>query len=350
MTIDRIGQQIGHYRLTRLLGQGGFAEVYLGEHIHLNTQAAIKVLRTQIARDDVASFRTEARTIAHLRHPNIVAILDFGVENDTPFLVMEYAPNGTLRQRHPRGVPLTLPVLLPYAKQVAAALQYAHSNNLIHRDVKPENMLLNYKNDVLLSDFGIALVVQSTHPQSNKEPAGTWAYMAPEQIEGRPCAASDQYALGIIVYEWLTGVQPFQGKYVEVASQHLKAVPPAMSEKLPTISPEVEKVVLISLAKDPKQRFGSVQAFATALEQACQEDLSTKLMPRGNSSSQSAISAKEPIMEAALNGPSGRMFLRSSVVTIGSMNDNQFVISDPSVSPHHAEIRSERERAIVSLI
>jgi serine/threonine protein kinase/limonene-1,2-epoxide hydrolase len=343
VTTGRIGQQLGHYRLIRLLGQGGFAEVYLGEHIHLNTQAAIKVLRTQIARDDVASFRTEARTIAHLKHPNIVPILDFGVENDTPFLVMEYAPAGNLRQRHPRGIPLPLPILLPYVKQVASALQYAHIYNLIHRDVKPENMLLNYKNDILLSDFGIALVIQSTPSQSTKEPAGTWAYMAPEQIQGRPCAASDQYALGIVVYEWLTGVLPFQGNYVEVASQHLKATPPPMSEKLPTVLPDVEKVVLISLAKDPKQRFGSAQAFANALEQAYQTDLSTRSMTPGNFSSQSTISVKEPIMEATLNGPSGRMVLRSSIVTLGSMYDNLYVISEPSVSPHHAEIRLDRQ-------
>ncbi len=341
--IGRLGQQLGNYRLVRLLGKGGFAEVYLGEHIHLNTQAAIKLLRTQLARDDVASFRTEARTIAHLKHPNIVSILDFGVENDLPFLVMEYAPNGTLRQRHPKGESLPLPIVLQYVKQVAAALQYAHTNNLIHRDVKPENMLLNNNNDVLLSDFGIAIVVQSTQPQSNKELAGTWAYMAPEQIQGKPCAASDQYSLGIVVYEWLTGVQPFQGNYVEVASQHLEAIPPPLSNKLSPNLPEVEKVVQISLAKDPQKRFGSVQAFANALEQAYQVDLSTRSMQLRNSSSQTTISAKEPMMVATLNGPSGRMVLRLPVNTIGSMYDNQYVISEPSVSPHHAEIRLERQ-------
>src|SRR2546429_8853922 len=107
-----IGQQLGNYRLLRLLGQGGFADVYLGEHIHLNTQAAIKVLQVQIASDDVTSFRTEARTIAHLKHPHIVPILDFDIENNTPFLIMEYAPNGTLRQRHPRGTTVSLPLVI----------------------------------------------------------------------------------------------------------------------------------------------------------------------------------------------------------------------------------------------
>src|SRR5207244_9753004 len=104
---DLVGQQLGHYRLTRLLGHGGFADVYLGEHIHLNTLAAIKVLDTRLASDEIAQFRNEARTIARLEHPHIVRVLDFGVEDGVPFLVMSYAPNGTLRQRHPRGARLS---------------------------------------------------------------------------------------------------------------------------------------------------------------------------------------------------------------------------------------------------
>src|SRR5690349_6078231 len=116
---DRVGQQLGSYRLVRLLGEGGFAEVYLGEHIHLGTQAAIKVLHAQLASDEMEHFRNEARTIARLEHPHIVRILDFGVEGKTPFLVMSYAPNGTLRHRHPKGVPLPPATIVSYVKQVA---------------------------------------------------------------------------------------------------------------------------------------------------------------------------------------------------------------------------------------
>src|SRR5437667_3426500 len=148
---DRVGQQLGNYQLIRLLGEGGFAEVYLGEHIHLGTQAAIKVLHTQLASEEVDGFRTEARTIARLLHPHIVRVLDFGVEGKTPFLVMDYASNGTLRQRHPKGTPLSLVTIVSYVKQVAPALQYAHDQRLIHRDIKPENMLVGRYNDVLLS-------------------------------------------------------------------------------------------------------------------------------------------------------------------------------------------------------
>src|SRR2546421_11433328 len=113
---DRVGQQLGNYQLLRLLGEGGFAEVYLGEHIHLGTQAAIKVLHTRLASDDVEKFRAEARTIARLIHPNIVRVLDFGVEGKTPFLVMDYAPNGTLRQRHAKGTQVPLAIVVSYIK------------------------------------------------------------------------------------------------------------------------------------------------------------------------------------------------------------------------------------------
>src|SRR6266576_2183411 len=202
--IDRVGQQLGNYRLSRLIGHGGFAEVYLGEHIHLNTQAAIKVLQIRLTGSHLEQFRNEARTIASLVHPNIVRVLDFGVEDDIPYLVMDYAPNGTLRQLHPRGTALALQNIVPYVKQVALALQYAHDRKLIHRDIKPENMLLGANGEVLLSDFGLVLLAQSTGSQTAKEMAGTLPYMAPEQINGKPRSASDQYALGIVLYEWLS--------------------------------------------------------------------------------------------------------------------------------------------------
>lgn len=147
---DRAGQQFGNYRLLHLLGQGGFAEVYLGEHVYLGTHAAIKVLHTRLSKDDLEGFRDEARIIARLVHPNIVRVLEFGVEASIPFLVMDYAPKGTLRQRHPKGSRLSIDTILPYIKQVAAGLQYAHNEKLIHRDIKPENMLVGRNREILL--------------------------------------------------------------------------------------------------------------------------------------------------------------------------------------------------------
>ena len=264
---DRVGQQLGNYRLIQLLGRGNFAEVYLGQHIHLHTLAAIKVLHGQLAGNDLETFLTEARTIARLRHPHIVQILDFGVEHTLPFLVMDYASNGNLRQRHPKGIPLPLATVVSYVNQVAEALQYAHEQRLIHRDIKPENMLVGRNNEVLLSDFGIATVVHNSHSQQIQDTAGTIAYMAPEQIQAHPGPGSDQYALGVVVYEWLSGDRPFHGSLLEIATKHTLVPPPSLCEKAPTLPSAVEHVVLKALAKDPRQRFASVQTFALALEE-----------------------------------------------------------------------------------
>ncbi len=267
---NRVGQQLGRYRLVRLLGQGSFADVYQGEHLYLKSEAAVKVLRTQLAEEDADSFLNEAQTIAHLVHPNIVRTFDFDVQEGTPFLVMDCAPSGTLRQRHLKGIAVPLQTIVQYVKQIADALQYAHNQKFIHRDVKPENMLLGRRNEVLLSDFGIVQVVQNTLSENEgaQKIEGTIAYMAPEQLRGKARFATDQYALGIVVYEWLSGNRPFQGSLSEMASQHLFVPPPSLREKVPTISPAVEEVVMMALAKEPKQRFANVQAFANALEQA----------------------------------------------------------------------------------
>lgn len=275
---DRVGQQLGSYQLLRLLGRGGFAEVYLGEHVRLNNHAAIKVLNTQLADSDAESFQREAYTIARLLHPHIIRVFDYDVAEGTPFLIMDYAPHGTLRDLHPKGTRFPLPSIVSYVKQVADALHYAHSQKVIHRDIKPENMLLGHNHEVLLSDFGIATMTQSSRYQHTQDIIGTAAYMPPEQLQGKPRPASDQYALGIVVYEWLSGERPFQGSFTEIASQHMFAPPPPLREKV-AVLPNVEQVVMIALDKDPDRRFQSVQAFATAFEQACQSDEPTYFTP-----------------------------------------------------------------------
>src|SRR6266566_4774023 len=269
---DRVGQRLGNYRLVRKIGQGGFAEVYLGQHIYLDTFAAIKVLHARLESDDVEYFLTEARTVARLLHPNIVRVLEFNVEDTTPFLVVDYAPNGTLRKRHAGGFPVPQAAIVSYTRQVAAALEYAHEQKVIHRDVKPENMLVGRRNEILLSDFGIAVVSHSSRYSSGtqgiQDMSGTVAYMAPEQIQSQACPNSDQYSLGIVVYEWLCGTRPFQGSFAEIAVKHTLALPPSLLEKIPDLPPAVEEVVKKALAKDPQQRFENVQIFAIALEKA----------------------------------------------------------------------------------
>jgi serine/threonine protein kinase len=274
MTIDYRGQQLGSYRLLRLLGRGGFADVYLGEHIHLKSLAAIKVLYTRLADELEASFLNEARILAHLTHPHIIRVLDYGLQEGVPFLVMEYAPHGTLRQRHPRDTHLDLTTVVDYVRQIADGLQYAHDQKLIHRDLKPENLLIGQRDELLLSDFGVALIAQTTRASASASSfAGTAAYMAPEQLQGKPVFASDQYSLGIMVYEWLCGTRPFQGTFLEMYSQHMSVPPAPLHNHAARIPPAVEEVVLTALAKDPGRRFASVRAFATAFEQASQPSL-----------------------------------------------------------------------------
>ncbi len=268
---DWLGQQFGEYHLSYFLGRGSFGDVYLGEHVSDASIAAVKVLHVRLTeKRDVKSFINEARTM-RLVHSNIARVLDFGIrEDDIPFIVMEYAPNGTLRQRHPRNTRLPPATVVLYIKQLADALQYAHERRVIHRDVKPENILLGSNFEILLSDFGIATVAHSTHSVRDQGPAGTASYMAPEQIQGKPVPASDQYALGIMAYEWLCGERPFQGSAMEIAIQHSIATPPSLCAKVPGLSPEIEQVIMKALAKDPRARYANVIAFARALKEASQ--------------------------------------------------------------------------------
>ena len=343
---DRVGQRLGNYRVIRLLGKGGFGDVYLGEHIHLNTQVAIKVLQTRLVGSNLEQFRVEAQTIARLVHPHIVRIFDFGVEDDIPFLVMDYAPNGILRQRHPKGIPVPAKSIVAYVKQVAAALQYAHDRKLIHRDVKPENMLLGLTGDVLLSDFGLVLIAQSTGSQTTKEVAGTIPYMAPEQINGKPRPASDQYALGIVIYEWLSGERPFNGSFVEIATQHLMIPPAALYGRVAGVSPAMEEVVFTALAKDPQQRYASVQDLAMALEQACERTqaplpVSPLPMTSSDQSSQPTYVVAPPgqaVQSIVVVSPSSQLSESTYVVTPPS----QQVLLDSTITPPQQPVQQEK--------
>jgi len=268
---DRIGQQLGNYRLIRMLGQGGCAEVYLAEHQRLKTQAAIKVLYGRMNAQDIQNFTKEAQTIADLRHPHIISLFDFDVENGVPFLVMDYAPHGSLAEQHPLPTVLSFPVILSYLRQIGEALQFAHSQHFVHRDMKPENVLIGRQNQLLLSDFGVATMAYNSTSLRTQTIVGTTPYMAPEQILGKVCEASDQYALGIMVYGWLCGRLPFQGSAMEIIAQHLSAPPTPVRVYDPALSPHVEQVLLKVLAKEPMQRFATVSDFVTALEQAGSE-------------------------------------------------------------------------------
>ena len=267
---DRLGQQLGNYRFVKLLGKGGFAEVYLGQHVRLaSKQAAVKILH--LLDVDARKFQEEAETTEKLVHPHIVRLLDFDIEQDTPFLVLDFAPGGSLRTRHPKGSIVPLATVGEYLKELASALQYAHDLHILHRDMKPDNVLIGRQRELLLSDFGIAVLSQTgrTSLEASYGIGGTPYYMAPEAYRGKPEKASDQYALAVVVYEWLCGSVPFsQGNFIQLGYQHAHEPLPPLGERNPAIPSEVEAVIMKALAKEPKDRFASVQAFATALDQA----------------------------------------------------------------------------------
>lgn len=269
---NKVGQQIGNYRLLKLLGTGGFAEVYLGEHIYLNTHAAIKILQA-VGPVEQTFFLKEAKIIASLTHPNIVKLLDYTVENGVPMIVMELAIHGSLRNRHQRGQLVQIETIIAYLKQIAPALDYAHASGLIHRDIKPDNMLVNASGQILVSDFGIAATMHmNAHSmQTGRQYAGTPYYSAPEQLQGNPCAASDQYALAVVVYEWLSGKVPFTGTFTEIAMKHIQEQPVPLHQLTTGIDKGVSDVVMKALEKDPKQRFGSIKDFTTGLEEAIEK-------------------------------------------------------------------------------
>lgn len=274
----RLKQQFGNYYLHRKLGQGETSEIYLGTHVLFHDLVAIKFI-SRLTENDFTRFIDQASVLTRLRHPHIVSVRDFGTSNGTAFLVMDYVPNGHLRQRHPKGSRLPLQVVVKYVKQIAAALDYVHQHNLVHRDIKPHNMLLGEHNEVMLSDFGIAVTTHSLHNQQDytDDFEGTAPYAAPEQFLGKPCRASDQYSLGIVVYEWLSGNWPFDGSFEEITHKHLFATPPSLLQSGVPISPEVEQVILKALAKEPAERFANIMSFATALEEACNLSRNTEV-------------------------------------------------------------------------
>ncbi len=267
----RLEQFFSDYRLLRFLGGGGSAEVYLAEHLQFKTLMAIKVLFGRMRARETQIFMQEAQMIAAVHHPHIINLFDFGVQDGTPFLVMDYAPNGSLADRHLLHTILPLSLVLSYLKQIGEALQFAHEQHFIHRNLKPENILIGYQNELLLSDFGMANMTHSATSLKAQTIVSTTSYMAPEQILGNPCQASDQYALASIIYRWLCGRPPFTGSAMEIVTQHLSAMPPPPQTYNTALSPDIAGVLCKALAKEPGQRFTNISTFVQALEQASKD-------------------------------------------------------------------------------
>ena len=275
------------YRIVRPLGSGSTGEVYLVEDTLRDRQEVVlKLLHayarplTHDAQSASRAFRFEAGAISQLIHPNILPLLDYGAETVNgeivPFIVTPYCPEGSLatwlEQRSNDDV-LTLEDAARLVRQIADALQYAHNQGIVHRDVKSANVFihstLNGPPTMLVADFGFAQPI-SEEWANGLDIRGTPAYMAPEQWEGQVVPASDQYALGVLVYQLLTGRLPFEGSIEQLRDAHLKSWPPAPSALNPTLSPEIDAVIGQALAKKPGERFPTVTAFANAYTGAIQ--------------------------------------------------------------------------------
>ena len=260
-------EQLGRYHLLRLIASGGMGEIHLAEDLSINRQVAIKVIRSGVASntgeasDAAKLFEREAKAIAKLDHPHILPLYDYGEQKKdgmvTTYLVMPYRPEGSLANwLAQRGTanPLSLEDVEHIISQAASALQYTHDQQLIHQDVKPSNFLIraNKENpnrpDVLVSDFGIARLSNMTSGASQSV-RGTPSYMAPEQWEGHPVPASDQYALAVMTYELVTGRSPFRGNPLQMMFAHVNTQPPAPSSVNPALSPALDAVILRGLAK-----------------------------------------------------------------------------------------------------
>ena len=260
--------QLGYYELVRPLGEGGMAQVYLGRDLRLGRDVAVKVLDEQLS--ERQSFRErflrEAQVAAALDHPNIVPIFDFGASEGHTYLVMPYVSGGSL-QDHLNRAPMPPSTVTAYGSQMADALAFAHERGVVHRDVKPANMLLHADGRLMLADFGLAKILDGTPPRRPGRPdAGTPEYMAPEQIDGRTDERSDIYGLGVVLYLLFTGQLPFAGSTSdEVMDGHLYRSVTLPRTLNPQVTPAMQDVLLRALAKDPSARFQRATELGAAL-------------------------------------------------------------------------------------
>jgi eukaryotic-like serine/threonine-protein kinase len=259
-----IGKRIsGRYKVIDMVGGGGMANVYLAHDMILDRDVAVKMLRLDFANDEefIRRFHREAQSATSLVHPNIVSIYDVGEEKDLYYIVMEYVPGQTLKQYIQQNSPLAVEETLDIMKQLISAISQAHQNNIIHRDIKPQNILIDHTGNVKITDFGIAMALSATSITQTNSVLGSVHYLSPEQARGGMAnKKSDIYSLGIVMFELLTGRLPFSGESaVSIALKHLQSETPSVRRWNPIIPQSVENIVLKATAKDPFHRYNSVE-------------------------------------------------------------------------------------------
>jgi hypothetical protein len=274
-----IGELIGgRYEIEELVGTGGMSSVYRARDTVLERWVALKVLHEHFSVDPeyVERFRREARAIARLNHPNIVTVIDRGEFGDRQFIVFEHVPGENLKEVVEREGPLPVPQALALTYQIARGLAFAHEHGVVHRDVKPQNVLLDESGTAKVTDFGIA---RSLDPSEELTQTGTLLgtsdYIAPEQASGQPVdARTDQYSLGVLLYELLTGEVPYRAEsFMAVAMRHLRDPVPSVRERRPNVSARVDEIVARAMAKRPEHRFPSTEAMMGAIEAALADEV-----------------------------------------------------------------------------
>ncbi len=303
-----IGQTLGKYQLLKELGRGGFATVYQGYDAGLERYVALKVLHPELTRDEVAlrRFQREAMAVARMRHANIIIVYEFGEDpvSGSAYIVMEYVEGDTLKGR--LGKPIPLAETQRIIGDVASALDYAHNRGVIHRDIKPANILITNENQVVLADFGIALLAQNSSSLT-RGLLGTPQYMAPEQALGEPIdARSDLYALGIVLYEMLAGQPPFRGDSpLATLALQVNAPLPKLRAINPAVPEAVEAMIERALAKDPAQRYPTAAEFRAALQEAAESAQSAMGMATYSPDVAAAAQQRQQSGDARLGGLPG---------------------------------------------
>lgn len=314
------GQHLGKYEIVSEIGRGGMAVVYKAYDPSLQRHVALKVLSPRLMSDEqiIRRFEREATTAANLKHPNIVVIHDVGHAEGFQFLVMELLEGRTLREEIKAIGALPVTRVAPIIAQVASALDYAHQRGLIHRDVKPSNIILGTDDHATLTDFGLVRAMSGSRLTEVGSALGTLDYMPPEQLGGEEIdRRADIYSLGVVVYESLTAQMPFTANTpYTLMRQVLYEPPPPLSRAVPQLSPAVDRVVAQALAKSPHDRFRTAGEFAMALYRALEGE------------------------ELELVDGAGHAFrLHRGTTRVGRDPDNELIANVAQVSRHHAEIR-----------
>ncbi|MFJ7728981.1 Stk1 family PASTA domain-containing Ser/Thr kinase [Neobacillus sp. NPDC097160] len=272
-----IGKRLsGRYKILDMIGGGGMANVYLAHDMILDRDVAVKMLRLDFANDDefIRRFHREAQSATSLAHPNIVNIYDVGEENDLYYIVMEFVDGQTLKQYIQQNSPLRVEDSIGIMRQLTSAISHAHQNHIIHRDIKPHNILVDHDGNVKITDFGIAMALSATSITQTNSVLGSVHYLSPEQARGGMAnRKSDIYSLGIVMFELLTGRLPFSGESaVSIALKHLQSETPSVRRWNPNIPQSVENIVLKATAKDPFHRYNSVEEMEEDLRTALDSD------------------------------------------------------------------------------